>query len=512
MEKEAAISCHKPISILPETNLQLRKQIIQKGISWQTPIPGDEVEVHYHVRLQEGGYLDSSWERGRPFKFRLGQCEVIKGWDEGIGTMRKGERAVFTIPPVLAYGEAGSPPFVPPNSTLVFDVELISWCPIRDVCGDGGVMKKIVREGEGWATPNEADEVFVKYVAKDENGIVVSKCHEGLEFSLTNGHLCPAMSKAVRTMRKGEKAELSVKFSYGLIQSSRNDEMPPPHQNLIIYLELVSWNAVIDVKGDDSTVLKKITKQGEGFDRASEGSLARVVCLKKLEDGTVVDRRGSEDEPLEYVCGEEEEIDEGLDRAVMTMRKGEEAVVKIKSAEASFHYQIKLIDFIKEKPFWKMDAQERIAMCKLKKQEGNTLFKKGKFQLASNKYNKALNYVEYNHSFSHQDKVEGNSLRASCFLNNAACKLKLGEYEYASRLCTKVLELDSCNVKALFRRSQAYIRTCDLDKAEDDINRALSIDPHNRDVKMKYKEVKEKRREYVKHEAKIFSSMISRIS
>ncbi|KAG6413706.1 hypothetical protein SASPL_126420 [Salvia splendens] len=488
MEKETSISCHKSISPL---NLHLCKQIIQKGMSWQTPIPGDEVEVHYNVRLQEGDYFDSSWERGRPFKFRLGHCEVIKGWDEGIGTMRKGERAVFTIPPFLAYGESGSPPLVPPNSTLVFKVELISWCPIRDVSGDGGIVKKIVREGEGWATPNEKDEVFVKYVAKDENGVVVSKCDEGLEFSLTNGHLCPAMSKAVRTMRKGEKAELSVKFSYGLIQSSINDEMPPQHTNLIIHLELVSWNAVIYAKGD-GTVLKEITKKGEG-------SVYAVVVLKKLEDGTVLERRGSEDEPFEYVCGEEEEIDEGLDRAVMTMKKGEEAEVKIKSAENSLHYQIKIVDFIKEKPFWKMDTHERIAMCKSKKQEGNTLFQNGKFQLASNKYDKeftlqALNYVEYSHSFSHQDKLEANSLRASCYLNNAACKLKLGEYECASRLCTKVLELDSCNVKALFRRSQAYIRTCDLEKAGEDINRALSIDPQNRDVKMKCKEVKEKQK------------------
>lgn len=86
--------------------------------------------------------------------------EVIKGCDEGISTMRKGERAVFTIPPDLAYGEAGSPPMVPPNSTLIFDVELISWNPIRDITGDGGILKKITREGDGWATPNDADEVL----------------------------------------------------------------------------------------------------------------------------------------------------------------------------------------------------------------------------------------------------------------------------------------------------------------------------------------------------------------
>lgn len=93
--------------------------------------------------------------------------EVIKGWDEGIATMRRRERAVFTIPPQLAYGEIGSPPMVPPNSTLVFDVELISWYPIRDISGDGGIMKKIIREGDGWATPNDADEVLGNFTLLD---------------------------------------------------------------------------------------------------------------------------------------------------------------------------------------------------------------------------------------------------------------------------------------------------------------------------------------------------------
>ncbi|KAL8460083.1 hypothetical protein ACS0TY_031845 [Phlomoides rotata] len=392
MEKGMLNSYLKPISI--ETTIGtkgLRKKIIQKGVSWQTPIPGDEIEVHYSVSLQEGGYFDSSRERGATFRFKLGQCEVIKGWDEGISTMRKGERAIFTIPPELGYGETGCPPMIPPNSTLIFDVELVSWCPIRDISGDGGIVKKITREGEGWPTPNEEDEVLVKYVAKDDNGFVVSESSdEGLEFSLASGHLCPAMSKAVKTMRKGEKAEVSVKLSYGLKKCGESDGTNHHHQSLIINLELVSWKTVVDVKGDKK-ILKKITKKGEAFDRPNQGSLAKVIFIGKLEDGTIVERRGSEEAPFEYVCGEEQ-VHEGLDKAVATMKKGEEAIVKISSdvlnSASSVLYEVKLIDFIKDKPFWEMDAKERISSSESKKRDGNVLFKAGKFHLASNKYEK----------------------------------------------------------------------------------------------------------------------------
>lgn len=89
--------------------------------------------------------------------------EVIKGWDEGIGTMKKGERSIFIVPPELGYGEIGSPPLIPPNSTLVFEVEMVYWNTIKDISGDGGILKKIIQEGEGWATPRESDEVLGIY-------------------------------------------------------------------------------------------------------------------------------------------------------------------------------------------------------------------------------------------------------------------------------------------------------------------------------------------------------------
>lgn len=85
--------------------------------------------------------------------------QVIKGWDVGVATMKKGEQAIFTIAPEYAYGEAGSPPTIPANATLKFDVELISWASVNDICKDGGIIKKIIKQGEKWEVPKDPDEV-----------------------------------------------------------------------------------------------------------------------------------------------------------------------------------------------------------------------------------------------------------------------------------------------------------------------------------------------------------------
>jgi peptidylprolyl isomerase len=89
------------------------------------PTPGAPATVHYTGWLTNGQKFDSSVDRGRPFTFNLGQGEVIKGWDEGVSTMQIGGKRKLVIPPNLAYGASGSPPDIPPNSTLVFEVELL---------------------------------------------------------------------------------------------------------------------------------------------------------------------------------------------------------------------------------------------------------------------------------------------------------------------------------------------------------------------------------------------------
>ena len=91
----------------------------------RSPATGDTVVVHYTGWLENGTQFDSSRDRNEPFEFILGRGQVIKGWDEGVATMRVGQKAKLTIPAALGYGPRGAGGVIPPNATLIFEVELL---------------------------------------------------------------------------------------------------------------------------------------------------------------------------------------------------------------------------------------------------------------------------------------------------------------------------------------------------------------------------------------------------
>uniref|UniRef100_S4RXU0 peptidylprolyl isomerase n=2 Tax=Petromyzon marinus TaxID=7757 RepID=S4RXU0_PETMA len=107
------------------TTMGVQVETITPGDGQTFPKKGQTVVVHYTGTLEDGKKFDSSRDRDKPFKFKIGKQEVIRGWEEGVAQMSVGQRARLTCSPDFAYGAIGHPGVIPPNATLLFDVELL---------------------------------------------------------------------------------------------------------------------------------------------------------------------------------------------------------------------------------------------------------------------------------------------------------------------------------------------------------------------------------------------------
>ncbi|MGB5460122.1 MAG: peptidylprolyl isomerase [Eudoraea sp.] len=123
-KNKAEAELDKVASGFDKTNSGLRYKILKKG-DGNKAAKGNTVSVHYEGSLTNGQVFDSSYQRNQPIDFQLGIGQVIPGWDEGISLLKVGDKARFVIPSELGYGSAGAGGVIPPNATLVFDVELM---------------------------------------------------------------------------------------------------------------------------------------------------------------------------------------------------------------------------------------------------------------------------------------------------------------------------------------------------------------------------------------------------
>uniref|UniRef100_A0A4W3IMV5 peptidylprolyl isomerase n=1 Tax=Callorhinchus milii TaxID=7868 RepID=A0A4W3IMV5_CALMI len=410
--EEQAEQAHIPLEgedISPKKDGGILKLIKSDGTGDETPMTGDKVFVHYTGLLLDGTKFDSSRDRNEQFMFELGKGQVIKAWDTAVATMKIGEVCQIICKPEYAYGSAGSPPKIPPDSTLVFEIELFSF-KAEDLTEDedGGIMRRIRKKGEGYSKPNE-----------------------------------------------GALVEIHLEGQY---------------------------------------------------------------------QGTVFDSRD-----VSFVLGdaEENDIPVGIEQALQSMEKGEDAMISLKPkygfgeagkskfsipANASLVYEVVLKNFEKAKESWEMNIAEKLEQSAILKDKGTQNFKLGKYKQASINYKKIVSWLEHEAGLSEDEEKSAQALRLAAHLNLAMCYIKLEENLQAVENCQKALELDTNNEKALFRMGEARLAINEYQLAKSDFQKLLELYPNNKAAKVQIGICQKKMKEQLDREKKIYANMFDKFA
>jgi len=392
------------------------KEIITPGVGEDVPTKGSDVKVHYVGTLTNGSKFDSSRDRNEPFNFKLGQGQVIKGWDIGVATMKRNEVAKLTIKPEYGYGsrDSGS---IPANSTLIFEVELIDWDDEQDISTlrNKSFTQKVIKSNNE-DNADDGDKAKIRLVARsvvfadesDKKGTVEEEVEsvDSLEFTVDDEEVLPGVEKATKKLGKGDISRFRIK----------------------------AGDSIIKVPAD-----RQYLKHSEKF-------LNAVSKLNEQQDGK---------------------------RRVLEL-------------------EIEVLDVTQNPTRKAYEPQQKIEAAKVLKDEGNKLFQQGRFSLAKKRYERVNEVCDYLDSFEKEDiDFVKNSLQLPSYLNLAAVALKEKNWKQAIENCDKALAIDDKNVKGLYRRAQGYQGYGEFEKARDDLNKVLQIEPNNSTVQALLTKVKQ---------------------
>jgi len=274
---------------------------------------------------------------------------------------------------------------------------------------------------------------------------------------------------------------------------------------------------VIDISGDGG-ILKQIIKEGTG-PQIPEHAKAKVHYVGTFEDGKKFDSSRDRKEPFTFTLGTNSVI-KGWDIGVATMKEGELAILTCRfdyaygengsepviPPKATLKFEVELLGWEDPEP---STAEEKIKAAIKKKDEGNQLFKEGKYNEALQSYSNAIDYFKNSFGFSEDEKKRADEVKLPCFLNLAATQLRTKDYSDCVLNCHKALDIDSNNVKALFRRGQAYSRLNDFDKAKSDFTEVIQLAPDNKEVRQELDILKKKIISYKQQEKQMFSNIFA---
>jgi len=397
------------VDVTPTKDGGIMKEIKVVGKGDESPWTGDKVYVHYVGTLTDGSRFDSSRDRGEQFSFNIGKGEVIKGWDIGVASMRIGEVSTFYIKAHYGYGTAGSPPKIPGEATLVFEIELFDFHG-EDISKDKdmGIVKRIKTAGEGYDQPNDGSQVEIQIKGSTGGKVfdertVEFEVGEGLDIGVPRG-----IEFALEKMKKKETSQITLKPEYGFGSTGNVDKGVGPNSTL--------------------------------------------------------------------------------------------------------QYDITLVKFEKAKESWQLDADQKLEQARMFKDKGTKHFKDGKFEIASTRYQKVIDFLEHEISLKGTAEDERKSLLQAGRLNLAMCYLKMSKWIDARGICDKAIEENDTVAKAWFRRGEAQLALNDCESAKADFEKTFQLDPENKAAKNKIIQCQQRIKAQKEKEKRTFANMFDKFA
>lgn len=390
---------------------------------------------------------------------------------------------------------------------------------------DGGVLKVIKREGTGTELPMTGDKVFVHYVGTLLDGTHFDSSRdrgEKFSFELGKGQVIKAWDIGVATMKIGELCQLICKpeYAYG---SAGSPPKIPPSATLVFEVELFEFRGEDITEEEDGGIIRRIITKGDGYSKPNEGAAVEVTVIGTCDDSVFDERE------LKFEIGDGESLGlpAGVEKAIMAMEQGEEAVFTIKPkygfgnagnakfnipGGATLQYKIKLTAFEKAKESWEMNALEKLEQSSIVKEKGTQYFKEGKYKQALVQYKRIVSWLEHESGLLEEDEKKAKALQLAAHLNLAMCFLKLQEPNKALEHCDKSMELDASNEKALFRRGEALFGMNEFEKARDDFQKVLQLYPANKAAKNQVLLCQKRIKEQHEKDKRIYANMFQKFA